>query len=85
MRDLKSRTLRIGSALLLLGALTPLGGCFTVSKRALMNGAGVSTNSGQSVVYGQHNFAAQRQLYGRLDYLRHGRYQDVPYPYFGHW
>jgi hypothetical protein len=85
MHDLKSRAVRIAVALLLLGALAPLGGCFTVSKRALMNGTGLSTNSGQAVVYGQHNFAAQRQQFGRLDYLRHGRYQEVPYPYFGHW
>jgi len=85
MHDLKSRVMRIGAALLLLGALSPLGGCFTVSKRARMNGTGLSGNSGPAYVYGQHNFSAQRQQYGRLDYLRHGRYQEVPYPYFGHW
>jgi len=84
--DRRSPVARIGSTLLLLGALVTMGGCVHISQRALMNGQGVSNgNAGQGFVYGRHDFSAQRQLYGRLDYLRHGQYQQVPYPYFGHW
>ena len=85
MHELKSRMVRIAVAFALLGALAPLGGCFTVSKRAITNGRGLSPNSAQDVVYGQRNFAAQRQQFSRLDYLRHGQYQQKPFPYFGHW
>ena len=85
VHDSRARTARIAMALVLLGALSTLGGCFTISRRALMNGQGVSNNSAQSFVYGKHDFTTQRKLYGRLDYLRHGRYQETPYPYFGTW
>lgn len=83
--DRRSPLARLGGTLLLLGALATMGGCVHVSQRALMNGRGVSNGSGQSFVYANHNLAAQRQLFGRLDYLRHGRYQEVPYPFFGQW
>jgi len=78
---------RIGGLVILVGALATMGGCVHISQRALTNGRMVSNygyGSGQSYVYGQHNFTTQRELYGRLD-IRHAYSQPRPYPYFGHW
>ena len=86
MRQVKGRQQQwLGRAgiVIALASLLGLGGCFTVSKRALANGSGLTYDSGMYGgigVIGNNTFSAQRQRQSNLNAAAFHRLQAAP-PY----
>jgi hypothetical protein len=72
---------RVVKIIVAAASVAVLGGCFHIPARAWANGRELGYDAGQQVIYGDHNAAAQRQMYSRLQSSAFG-HQWV-YPTFG--